>query len=154
MNSTETEQLAELIRRRHAALIGLRDLGRRQLELIDAEQMGPLLTLLAGKQRLLGDLQSTERALDPFRKQDPAARHWSSAADRERCARLAADCQSLLAEIAAQDQAAEASMVRRRDQTVNSLARLHTAGAVRRLRGRSHRPAPLFGPFVGKLNST
>ena len=83
MNPNETEQLAELIRRRHAALIGLRDLGQRQLELIEADQMGPLLTLLAGKQRLLGDLQTTERALDPFRRQDPAARQWQNPAERE-----------------------------------------------------------------------
>ena len=133
MTPNDTEQLTRLIRQRHADLVGLRDLGRKQLELIDAGQMGPLLTLLAGKQRVLVDLQATERALDPFRQQDPAARSWPSAAERQQCARLAADCESLLAEIVAQDRQAEARMVRRRDETVQSLEHVHAAGAARRL---------------------
>lgn len=130
MIPNDTEQLTRLIRQRHADLVGLRDLGRKQLELIDAGQMGPLLTLLAGKQRVLVDLQATE-TLDPFRQQDPAARSWPSAAERQQCARLAADCESLLAEIVAQDRQAEARMVRRRDETVQSLEHVHAAGAVR-----------------------
>jgi flagellar biosynthesis/type III secretory pathway chaperone len=131
MSLTETDNLAQLIERRHACLNQLRELVCRQRELIGAGELTHLLTVLAAKQRLLSELTATERALDPFRQQDPAARQWSSAADREHCARLAADCQSLLAEIVTQEQDSEAEMNRRRQATVESLEHVHTAGAAR-----------------------
>jgi hypothetical protein len=131
MSLEETDNLAELIHRRHVCLGQLRDLGRRQLELIAAGELGHLLTLLAGKQRLLATLQATERELDPFRQQDPAVRRWRSLADREICARLAADCESLLAEIVAQERQSELEMSRRRDQTVACLEHVQSAGAAR-----------------------
>jgi hypothetical protein len=131
MTVSETDTLAELIRQRQACLRSLRDLGRRQLELIEAGELSYLLTLLAGKQRLLTQLQDAERALDPFRQQDPASRTWRSAEARQQCARLAADCDSLLAEIVDQEREGEAAMSRRRDQTAASLEHVHSAGAAR-----------------------
>ena len=131
MTLSETDTLAELIQRRHACLRSLRDLGRQQLELIAAGELAHLLTLLAGKQRLLLDLQAAERALDPFRQQEPNRRTWRSADTRQQCARLAADCDSLLAEIVDQERQSEAAMSHRRDQTAASLEHFHTAGAAR-----------------------
>jgi hypothetical protein len=131
MTASETDTLAELIEQRHACLRSLRDLGRQQLELIQAGELAHLLTLLAGKQRLLTDLQATERALDPFRQQDPASRTWRNSATRQQCARLAADCESMLAEIVIQERQGEAAMSQRRDQTVASLEHFQAAGAAR-----------------------
>jgi hypothetical protein len=131
MTLIETDTLAELVRQRHACLRSLRDLGRQQLELIEAGELSHLLTLLAGKQRLLLDLQSAERSLDPFRQQEPSGRTWRSTDTRQQCARLAADCDSLLAEIVDQEQRGEAAMSRRRDQTAASLEHFHIAGAAR-----------------------
>ncbi len=59
MTLSETDTLVELIHERHTCLRSLLDLGRRQLELIKGGELGHLLTLLASKQRLLFDLQST-----------------------------------------------------------------------------------------------
>jgi hypothetical protein len=131
MNSSETDILAGLIRRRHACLSQLCELGRRQLELIASEELSHLMTVLAGKQRVLIDLQGIERSLDPFRKQDPAARQWRSETEREQCARLVADCESLLAEVVAQEQRSEVAMRRQRDQVSQSLHHVHAAGAAR-----------------------
>jgi hypothetical protein len=131
MSASETELLSELIGRRHACLRTLRELARQQLELIQAGELAHLLTLLGGKQRVLTDLQTTERALDPFRQQDPERRAWKSNDARQACARLAADCDSLLAEIVTEERQAEAEMARRRDETVQSLERSQASGAAR-----------------------
>ncbi len=52
------------------------------MELIDQGNVSGLLDLLAIKQKPLHDIQRIEKALDPFRAQDPESRQWSSAEDR------------------------------------------------------------------------
>jgi hypothetical protein len=131
MTPSDTDILTGLIQRRHDCLGRLCELGRRQLELIAGEELSHLLTVLAVKQRVLGELQVVERSLDPFRKQDPAGRRWRSNADREQCARLLADCESLLAEIVTQEQQSETAMRHQRDEVSQSLHHAHAAGAAR-----------------------
>ncbi len=92
----ETDILVQLIHAKHACLLQLRDLGRRQLELIEAENLSGLLDLLSAKQRPLLELQRAERAINPFRAQDPERRRWQSPETRALCARQIEECDALL----------------------------------------------------------
>lgn len=127
----ETDRLAELAGRRHDCLNQLHVLSRRQLELIEQEDMTNLLGVLAAKQRLLGELQQVERGLDPFRGQHPDERRWRTPEARRRCAELIAHSESLFAEILEREKEGEEHMRRRRDQTAVRLQGVRTATQAR-----------------------
>jgi len=132
MAHSETERLAELIGKKHECLTGLRDLGRRQLDLVHSGEMTQLLKVLSAKGHLIGLLQQIEKGLEPFRHQDPERRSWPSAEDRRRCAQQAAACQQLLAEVMEQEKQSEHVMRSRRDETAEQLSRTQTADQARR----------------------
>jgi hypothetical protein len=127
----ETALLADLIGRKHACLLELRDMSRRQSELIHEGDMAGLLDVLSVKQRKLVQLQQLEKALDPFRGQGPQERRWRSPLDRRRCQEDLQQCESLLAEIISQEKLSEAALVRRRDQTADRLQGVHLAARAR-----------------------
>lgn len=131
MTPADTELLIDLIAGKHECLLGLRDLSRRQQALIDLGDTTSLLTLLAAKQRQIERLQETERRLDRFRHDDPERRVWSSAAERTRCASLAEQAARLLAEVMETERRCEESLRRRRDETAEQLAVVHSAGMAR-----------------------
>ena len=72
----ETDVLADLIGKKLAVLEQLRDLSRRQSDLIADGDIQRLLSVLSAKQTLLAELQKLQQRLEPFRKQDPEARTW------------------------------------------------------------------------------
>jgi hypothetical protein len=113
---TPTEILSQRMQQKLELLGQLRELGLHQVALIDAGDMAQLLRLLAAKQRVLAALTSVERALDPFRGQDPEQRIWSSPDDRQRCAQMAADCEKLLAMIVERERHSQSQMSLRRDE--------------------------------------
>lgn len=119
----ETDLLAELIGKKLAVLEQLRDLSRRQSDLISDGDIERLLSVLSAKQTLLSELQKIQKELEPFRQQDPDARRWRSPAHRERCRQLAERSETLLGEIMLVERQSESEMVRRRDDAV---ARLHS----------------------------
>ena len=127
----ETDLLSELVRGKRSCLVQLRDMGRRQLELIDDSEMTRLLDLLALKQRTIEQLQRFERALDRFRGQDPDARRWRSPEQRQQCADEMRQCEALLAEIMGQEKYGEALLVRRRDEAAVRLQGAHVAAQAR-----------------------
>ena len=131
MAASETDVLAGLICTKHACLVELRDLGRRQLELIDRDDMTALLDVLTVKQRSLLKLQQIERALDPFRDQDPDRRDWPTPERRRRCAEQLRQCETLLAEIISQEKCGESALTRRRDEAATRLQGAHLAGQAR-----------------------
>jgi len=131
MNEMETDVLAGLICSKRDCLTQLRDMGRRQLETIDEGDMTSLLDILAAKQQWLARLRQIERALDPFRNQDPESRQWRTPEDRGRCARQIAECEQLLSEIIRQEKRGERAMVRRRDEAATRLQAAHFAGHAR-----------------------
>jgi hypothetical protein len=131
MLELETDLLAALIERKRACLGRMRELGERQLALVRAGEMAALLDVLAAKQRLIGELQQIERALDPFRNQDPDARRWRTHEDRRRCAERLAECESLLAEIVRREKQGERELTRRRDDTAQQLQGTHVAAQAR-----------------------
>ncbi len=128
----ETDLLAELIGKKLAILEQLRDLSRRQSDLIADDEIQRLLSLLSAKQTLLAELQKLQKRLDPFRKQDPDARVWRSPADRERCRQLAERCETLLGEIMLVEKQSEAEMARRRDDAVARLRGAHSSAEATR----------------------
>lgn len=131
MAAFETDTLAELIQSKRECLLQLRELARRQLELIDGGEMTALLDLLAAKQRLLTKLQQTERGLDPFRGQDPHQRRWRSPEDRHLCNEQLRQCELLLAEIISQEKCGEGALRRRRDQAASRLQGANSASRAR-----------------------
>lgn len=131
----ETDLLAELIRQKHDCLVQLRQLARQQLALIDRNDMGNLLTVLATKQSLLSRLQETERQLEPFRDQDPERRAWRAPRDRQRCAAQAQRAEAVLAEILMLERQGETALVQRRDQTATRLDGAHSASMARQAYG-------------------
>lgn len=131
MTPLETDTLAGLIQRKRDYLQSLRDMGKRQMEFVADGEMTRLLDVLAAKQRVLNDLQRVERALDPFRDQDPATRHWRNAEARANCARLLDECERLLRETVEQERQSEAALTVRRDEAAVRLQGAHAAGRAR-----------------------
>lgn len=131
MSVLETDRLSQLIHQKHDCLIRLRDMGQAQLKLVQEERLTDLLDVLSAKQRVLLELQGVERALDPFRDQDPQSRVWRTADARWRCVQELAQCQLLLGEIIAQEKQSEQELIRRRDQTAARLQGVHRASLVR-----------------------
>jgi hypothetical protein len=129
--SHATEVLAERMEQKLSLLMQLRDLGRRQSVLIDAGDLTQLLKLLSAKQRLLSALHTIERALDPFRSEDPEARIWASSAQRSRCAQAATECERLLRAIVEQERESETQMTLRRDEAAARLNGAHSTAEVR-----------------------
>jgi hypothetical protein len=131
MAEYESDALARLVRAKRDCLLQLRELGQRQLPLIDAGDMTTLLDLLAVKQRYLAKLQQIERALDPFRGQDPERRQWRTPEARAECAADLKQCESLLAEIVDREQRGEGALRARRDETARQLQGAYFSGQAR-----------------------
>ena len=119
-----TENLAELIGRKHRCLIQLRELGRRQAALISSGDLGELLRMFAGKQRLIDQLQEIERNLDPFRAQPSQSRIWASAGVRNQCGDLVEQSQRLLDEILEQEEHNESALRLKREAAAAKLQSL------------------------------
>lgn len=117
----ETELLAEFIGKKLALLEQLRDLSRRQTDLVSGDDMPRLLSVLSAKQKLLNELQKIQKRLEPFRTQDPATRQWRSQAERERCRQLVERGETLLGEIMLVEKQSETEMARRRDDAAERL---------------------------------
>lgn len=142
----DTETLTALLDRKRACLTQLRDLGVTQCALAAGGALGELLQLLAVKQEVLRKLQDVQDALAPFREQDPERRSWASAARRAAAAKIVADCDDLLAQIAQQERTSESDLRLRRDEAAQQLAGVHSASSARDAYGSYDRPA------VGQLD--
>ena len=126
-----TEQLAELIDRKHQCLLQLRDLGNQQAAFAAEGNLSDLLQVLAAKQQLIQLLQRLEQALEPYRHDEPDRRRWRQAEQRASCTRQAEDCRRLLAEILTQEKQSEAQMTLRRDEVARQLQGAHSAQQTR-----------------------
>jgi hypothetical protein len=127
----ETDQLADLIARKYRVLVELCQLGRRQEELIAANDMGQLLMLLEAKQRLFVVLDEVRRGLEPARGTLPDEREWRSAADRAQSAQWLLRCESLLAEVIEQETQSIERLSQLRDATALRLDTAQTASQAR-----------------------
>jgi hypothetical protein len=116
-----TDRLAELVRAKHDVLLPLCELARQQASAIEAQDTDRLLSLLAAKQPLLGQLERLERALDPFRSENPDQRTWRSPGERRACQQVAEKANALLAEILQLEQTCGGQLKAQRDQTARQL---------------------------------
>lgn len=126
-----TEQLSELIHRKHEVLAQLRDLGQRQQEVVQQGETSTLLKLLATKQTMIVALQNVEQELAPFHAEDPEQRVWPSREARSQCARQAAECNRLLQEIVELERYCGERMTLRRNEVAAQLRHVNTAGQAR-----------------------
>jgi hypothetical protein len=125
-----TERLAELIAKKHAVLLQLRDAGHRQMDLVSGGDVAALLTLLGAKQQWIAGLQLLEQELSPYYAEDPDRRVWSSPQVRAECARQAAECNSVLEQIVAMEKLGAEKMTVRRNEVAEQLQQAHAATQV------------------------
>ena len=145
MSKLTTDNLADLIEKRHRCLLQLRDLGHKQAELIASGQMGPLLRLIGAKNQLIAALQSVEQGLAPYHAEDPDQRNWPTKEARDRCAQLADACQRLLSELMELERQNEQNIIQRRDQVASQLQAAQAADAARGAY-QAHQSSTLRGP--------
>lgn len=149
MTSLATDNLAQLIRKKHQVLLQLREIGMRQQQAVEEKATSSLLQLLGAKQHLIAALQMVERNLRPYQAEDPESRTWRTPEDRAACARQQAECQRLLTEVMELERNQEAKMVERRDQVAAQLRRANTAHQATSAYSQHrmpHKPAPISGP--------
>jgi hypothetical protein len=138
-----TDRLAALVAAKLKILELLTQLARRQLALVEGGEITDLVKLLAAKETVLGQLQTLERQLDPFRNEDPETRHWPAAGDRARCRADARRCDELLAEALRLEKQGEAVMLRRRDAAAAVLQGISVAVEVQAAYAAPQRRSPL-----------
>jgi hypothetical protein len=126
-----TARLTELIRRKHEVLVELCAVGHRQREIVERGETTALLELLAAKQSMIVLLQQVEGELTPFHAEDPDRRVWASADDRAKCARQAAECNELLAEVVELERESAERLIQRRNEVAAQLRQVHSAGHAR-----------------------
>lgn len=124
----KTDALVQLVHARYLCLTQLRDMGQRQRALLDEGDITSLLDLLSAKQRPLMDLQRIEKALHPFRNEDPEKRLWRTPAERAACAQEIEACERLLREIVGQEKLCETALVAQRDEAAVRLQGFRSAG--------------------------
>jgi hypothetical protein len=122
-----TERLTELINKKHVVLAQLRDVGRRQMDLVNGGDVADLLALLGTKQQLISGLQTLEQDLTPYYAEDPDSRAWPSSQHRAACARQAAECNVMLEEIVAMEKRGAEKMIVRRNEVAEQLQQAHAA---------------------------
>jgi hypothetical protein len=123
----ETDILVRLVDSRYTLLANLAQLVEKQAELVRTGDIGRLLSLLAVKQRLLGELVQVDRQLDPFRAQDPEQRSWRSPADRQSCRAVVERSDELLRDITRIERQCEEELVQRRDTAALQIQGMHGA---------------------------
>jgi len=126
-----TDRLAKLVEAKLSCLTQLRDLSRKQLELIAQNEMSSLMNVLAAKQRTLTTIQRIEAAIDPYREQDPETRPWRSPELRARCADQNTKSESLLQEIVTLEKESEQTLVARQSEVSHALQGMHAATEAR-----------------------
>src|SRR5687767_8622367 len=110
-----TAEFSSLIDARLAVLVQLLALSHRQASVIGENDLTTLLTVLAGKQQLVTELQALDRQLTPYQRQLPESRQWESPAARTRCQQQAARCEAVLREVLLIEKQAEEQMTQQRD---------------------------------------
>ncbi len=131
MNPSDNDNLFELLSNKLDCLQQIRDLGRKQFELIDQNDLDLLLKVQSAKQLLLKRLQTNEQQLNPFRRQNSNQRSRKNDPQRLRCAEIARDCEFLLKEIIQKEHQSEKLLVQRRDEAETRLQDVHSSWQAR-----------------------
>ena len=110
-----TQQLYRLICQQREVLSELKHFAEVQQKIVQQNELGKLVSLLAAKQKAIQRLQEIDRNLSPFQNQDPESRVWSSEEQRDECRRIAKECPRLLAEVMKLEQTAEETLTAQRE---------------------------------------
>ena len=114
-NLHATQQLYDLICQQREVLLELKHFAEVQHRIVQQNELGKLVSLLASKQKAIQRLQEIDRNLAPFQSQDPESRVWSSEEQRDECRRIAKECPRLLAEVMKLEQIAEETLTAQRE---------------------------------------
>ena len=123
-NSVEfqyTDLLLDCMQERCDLLEALKTLAESQANAAGHTEIDLTLGLLGRKQALLEELADVQLRLKPYFNDDPEQRVWKSAEHRQRCRRLADQCQRLLQETMQLEQDALQEMTLRRDAVAAQL---------------------------------
>lgn len=124
----ETDQLVQLIDKKHEVLTQLLTLSQYQLRLAGhSDFIDDLMRVLAAKQTLIERLTHIDRTMDPFRQQNPEARVWRSASERTQCSQKAQHCEVLLTELKEIEQKSTEIVTTHRDEISRMLQETHTS---------------------------
>lgn len=124
-----TARLAELTTERMRLLERILSLSEQQRELVRFGNTTELLGLLGIKQKMMSMLETLERALDPFREEDPEKRVWDSESARDACRTTISRCDLLLRKILECDRESEATMQERKDGLQRQIKQLESGRA-------------------------
>ena len=127
----ETDRLVELVEQKLELLEQLRTLARRQGEYVQQGEMDRLLNLLAAKQKIVRQVQMTDRDLEPYRHDDPESRRWRSQELRDRCRQMADRCASLLSEVVLYEKQCTSQLEQQKQHTARRLETIDHANAAR-----------------------
>ena len=110
-----SQELYGLICQQREVLLELKHFAEVQQQIVQQNELGKLVSLLAAKQKAIQRLQEIDRNLAPFQNQDPESRVWSSEEQRDECRRIAKECPRLLAEVMKLEQIAEETLTAQRE---------------------------------------
>jgi hypothetical protein len=114
-------RVGALLARQHGLLARLEELSRRQMGLIEADEIGQLLELLRERQNVIGALQEAGEELEPLRPAWSAALELLPRAEREGAKERLAAISRLLEEVALRDGEASMRLKARREAVAREL---------------------------------
>ncbi len=126
-----TERLAHLVHQKSVLVRELHKLVSKQQEMIRQQEVD-LIPLLAVKQRVLETLSEVDRALDPFRQQDPEHRYWKSMETRIACREEADHCEVLFRQVLLIENDCTMALQQQQQKTKEQLQGAVAAGQVNR----------------------
>jgi hypothetical protein len=126
-----TERLAHLVHQKSILVRELHKLVTKQQEMIRHQEVD-LIPLLAVKQRVLETLNEVDRAMDPFRQQDPDRRYWKSTETRTACRDEADQCEALFRQVLLIENDCNMALQQQQQKTKEQLQGAVAAGQVSR----------------------
>jgi hypothetical protein len=142
-----TNRLAALVTQKALLVQELHKLVNKQQQMIYNQEVD-LIPLLAVKQRVLETLQEVDRAMDPFRTQDPDRRQWTSLDARQACRHEADQCEAIFRQVLLIEHDCTQALQQQQEKTRQQLQGSVAAGQATRAyqqstRGNHHHPPHL-----------
>ncbi len=134
------DQLIELLTRQRALYGQLRDLTKRQTEMIDNTNPQMLLKILADRQRLIDKLTLISRELAPIRAQWNQISENLSDSQRDDVQRLIDETQDLLGEIMSRDREDVEKLGKSRNEVTREIRSVQVGRHVNNAYARNSRP--------------
>jgi hypothetical protein len=125
---TSPDEVLALLREEASLYAGLQANASRQRSLVTGEDMGPLLALLADRQRLSVELTRIGTKLAPTRRDWPTYRMSFTPTQRAEADRLVSDISDRLRRVIESDEEDARMLCARKQVVAQALQSTHTAG--------------------------